>query len=280
MHQVKSLIELSKLLNCGRDVTRHMLLEYDLYNKFYDIIGKKPKTQLKYCCICNSTNRVQTYKGKLYCKKHYNHMMRYGKIINKTIYDKNDYIFENNIVKIILRDKYQNINGTCIIDKEDYEKVKDYKWYLSHGYCVTKGVNKNFGVAIQNIVMDNLEFLDVIYYDHKNRDRLNNKKENFRLVSEQENAMNLSMKSTNTSGVTGVYYSNKNSRWVAVITYNYEVIYLGSSIDFDEAVQMRLEGEAKYFKTYSPNYNADKNAICLIYTSQTDNKQKYIEIQL
>lgn len=57
-------------------------------------------------------------------------------------------------------------------------------------------------------------------------------------------------------------------------------IYLGRSTDFDEVVQLRLEGEVIYFKEYSPNYNPDKNAICLTYISQSDGKEKYIEIPI
>ena len=282
IHQVKTQKELAKLCGCGVDVIRKYLLENDLYNEYCLTTGREPKTELKYCCICNSNHRVETYQGKPYCKKHLNHMRRYGKIIEKTIYDKNDYIFEDDIVKIILRDKYQKIVGECIIDKKNYDKVKDYKWYLSYGYCKTKGINKDSGIAIHNVIMDNLEYVDIILYDHRDKNKLNNRESNLRLATDQENAMNMSMKCTNTSGVTGVvaYTNDSILKWDARITYNYENIYLGRFIDFDKAVLARLKGEVEYFKEYSPNYNKDKNAICLEYISQMDNNSKYIEMPL
>ena len=42
----------------------------------------------------------------------------------------------------------------------------------------------------------------------------------------------------------------------------------------------RLKAEARYFKEFSPNYNKEKNLICLLYWSKTDNKQHYIEVDL
>jgi len=181
-----------------------------------------------------------------------------------------------------LRDKKQNINGYCVIDKEDYDKVKQYKWYKSHKYCVTKGIIKTNGVRIHNVIMNNLNYINEIIYDHQDKDRLNNKKNNLRLVTNQENSMNMSMKNTNTSGVTGVQQYNRDSesKWDAKITYKYEPIHLGRYLVFDETVIARLEGEAKYFKEYSPNYNKETNTICLDYISYDSKLHRNIEMSL
>ena len=282
MYNIKTIKKLGEIFNCGRNYMSKYLLQNNLYEEYCSIHNKQPKTQKEYCIICNSDNQVNKYKGKPYCKKHFNHMVRYGEVVEKTIYDKNDYIFENDIVKIVLRDKYQNINGYCIIDKEDYDKVKNYKWYKSYGYCKTKSIIKDNGVSIHNVIMDNLEHIDEIIYDHRNKDRLNNKKENLRLATQQENTMNMGMKNTNTSGVTGVQQYNRDSesKWDAKITYKYKPIHLGRYLDFDEAVIARLEGEAKYFKEYSPNFNKDTNTICLDYISYDSKLHRYIEMSL
>lgn len=278
----QTLKELCIKFNCGRDFMRKYLLQHDLYEEFCLTNNRPVKMKKQYCCICNSDNQINMYQGKPYCKKHVNHMIRYGQIIEKTIYDKNDYIFENNIVKIILRDKYQNINGYSIIDKEDYEKVKECKWYLSHGYCKTKTLDKDNGISIQNLIMDNLDFIDIIYYDHIDRNRLNNKKDNLRRTTLQQNSMNMSKKYINTSGVSGVqkYTYDKELKWDAYITYKYKPIYLGRFIKFDDAVLTRLKGEVEYFKERSPNYNKFSNNIELTYISKDDKLQKYIEINM
>ena len=256
---------------------RTFLNETDLYEYYCKIhkVTYKPQEKL-ICSVCGETKNVKKLNGIPYCKKHYNHIYRYGKIIEKTIYDKNDYILEDNITKIVLRDKYQNINGYCVIDTEDYDKVKMYKWYLSGGYCVTKGIDKNNGIDIYCVIFNNIHA-----YDHINNDKLDNKKSNLRIITSHQNAMNMSKKCTNTSGVVGVKPQNPNSpRWIAGITYNYKNIWLGSYYNFDDAVLARLKGEVKYFKEYSNNYKPELNLIALEYISKNDNKKHYVEINL
>ena len=274
----KTIKTMAKACGCGTDKLRKYMISNDLYDYYCETHQYARPCEKLICSICGVTHDVSNLKGISYCKRHYNQMYRYGKVYDKTIYDKNDYIFdkENNIVKIVMRDKYQNINGYTIIDYEDYEKVKDYKWYISAGYCVTKGIDKNSGVDIYCVIFNDREV-----YDHINNDRLNDTKKNLRQATNQQNSMNMSMKFTNKSGVVGVQKQNKTSpRWVANITYKYESIWLGSYKTFDEAVIARLEGEVKYFKEYSNNYKPDKHLITLEYISKTDNMKHYIELNL
>lgn len=292
---IKSLIDnktsmknMQKECGCGNKAMRTALLSIGLYEYYHiknntlDMVLRK-KTNHK-CIICGAEEKdnydVKKYNGEYYCKKHYNHMYRYGKIINKTIYDKNDYVENGEYIQIILRDKKQSENGRCIIDKEFYDKVKNYKWYLSFGYCKTKGINKHSGTCIQDLIMDNLNKKHK--YDHINKKKLDNIKHNLRKVTSQQNAMNMGKKHTNTSGVTGValYKNDRVLKWDATITYKYKNIFLGRFISFDEAVHCRLKGEIEYFKEYSPNYNKDTNTIQITYISQDDNKEKYIEYNL
>lgn len=273
----KNQSELAKFLGCGTDKLRQFLNETDLHQYYCDIhkVPYKSMENLK-CCICGEIKNIHKFKDKPYCKKHYNHMYRYGHVVDKTIYDKNDYIFENDITKIVLRDKYQKIVDYCIIDSEDYEKVKEYKWYLSDGYCITKGIDKNSGVDIYCVIFKNRQ-----PYDHIDNDRLNDRKSNLRLATQQENAMNMSKKFTNTSGVVGVQKQNlKSLRWIASLTYKYKSIWLGSYENFDDAVIARLKGQAKYFKEFSNNYIPNKKLICLEYLSQSDFKTHYVEMNL
>ena len=277
----KTTKELIKTIGHSRDKVIDFIKHNDLY-KIYCEHYKIPykENYLIPCCICGSTNQVSCLKNKMYCKKHYNHIYRYDKIINKTIYDKNDieYDYNNNIAYIIIRDKYQNINGKAIIDIDDVDNISRYKWYLSYGYPVTKGVDKNNNIDIANVIFNNYDNM----YDHIDNNRLNNRKSNLRPVSSHQNAMNMGKKNTNTSGVTGVSSKKVKGgiKWYSVITYNYESIWLGCYNTFDEAVVARLKGEAKYFKNYAPNYNVESNTIKLTYTSKTDFKVRTIEVNL
>ena len=280
--------EIAKECGCSESAIRDNLKTLKLYEYFHiknNTLESAKKREVNYtCCVCGKQTKegydVKKYKDNYYCKKHYNHIYRYGEIIEKTVYDKNDYVEKDSYIEIILRDKYQKQNSVCLVNKEDYSKVKNYKWYLSHGYAKTKGINKNSGISIHNVIMDNIDMQ--VIYDHINKNKLDNRKSNLRIVTHQENAMNMGKKCTNTSGVTGVKKYDKDLilKWDAGITFGYQNINLGRYTNFDEAVLSRLKGEIKYFKEYSPNYNKETNTILLEYKSQEDGLERIIELSM
>ena len=279
----KTLKELAGLCGCGTDKMRHYLYDNGLYKLFCETHNRKydPTKENRQCSICGYNKDVRNLFGKLYCKRHYNHIFRFGEPVERTIYTLNDIITEGEISKIIMRDKYQNVIAESIIDTEDINKVKDYKWYLgTGGYCVTKGVDPETGVDISNVIFNDYENR----YDHISHDRLDNRKSNLRPVTQQQNAMNMGMKNTNTSGVIGVGKAKSGKiwkgRWFAVIVYNYKNKWLGSYATFDEAVHARLKGEIEYFGEYSPNYDSETKTIRLEYINPVDNIKHYVEYSL
>lgn len=158
------------------------------------------------------------------------------------------------------------------------KKIKQYKWYISAGYAVTKGINPNSGIDISNVIFDDYDSM----FDHINHNRLDNRKCNLRKTTAQKNAMNMGKKNANTSGVTGVTSKKvkEGIKWYAVITYKYKPIWLGCYDTFEEAVTARILGESEYFKEYSPNYNIDTNSIIIEFLDKDDNQFKIIETDL
>ena len=73
------------------------------------------------------------------------------------------------------------------------------------------------------------------FIDHINRVRDDNRIENLRLVTIAQNALNSKLKSTNTSGIKGVF--RKGNRWEA--RYRGKYLYGGTS--FSEAYRARLK---------------------------------------
>lgn len=82
--------------------------------------------------------------------------------------------------------------------------------------------------------------------DHINGIRHDNRWENLRAVTRQENNRNRRKVGNNTSGVTGVYMHTKNRKWVAQICISRNVTVVGYSDDWFEAVCARKSAENKY----------------------------------
>lgn len=135
-------------------------------------------------------------------------------------------------------------------DLEDYDKIKDYTWHINdQGYVVTKNKNKNY-VRMHRLVMCCPEnyFVDHI---HGINTRNDNRKENLRICTIQQNTRNSSVRRNNSSGITGVCFDNYRNKWRAYIKANDKQISLGRFENFEDAVAARKEAEDKHFGEFS-----------------------------
>lgn len=88
--------------------------------------------------------------------------------------------------------------------------------------------------------------------DHINGDRADNRLANLRAVSNTDNARNKCRPATNTSGVVGVFWNKKCSKWRALIQANGQLKHLGLFDNFDDAVDARKIAEIEL--GYHPNH--------------------------
>ena len=148
-------------------------------------------------------------------------------------------------------------------DLDDFEKVKKYCWHIdSEGY-VTTNTNRSI-LRMHVLVMETNNSNLYVDHIHGKNTRNDNRKENLRIVTNQQNAMNQSLRKNNTSGVTGVNYEKQRGLWRARIKVNYKNIELGYYENKEDAIQARREAEEKYFGEYSytnsQNFNVKKDA--------------------
>lgn len=125
-------------------------------------------------------------------------------------------------------------------------KRGDVAGTIINGYvCVN--LNKKRHLAHRIIwELHNGKIPDGYEIDHINHIRNDNRIENLRLVTRKENGRNIPLHRNNKSGVSGVCWNKKYSRWYAQIKVNGKMLFLGSFIGIDEAIKARKEAEVKY----------------------------------
>lgn len=125
----------------------------------------------------------------------------------------NRFVMLKDSIAIQLLDRHGNLSGVCYIDHEDLSKVSDRRWHLDHkGYCRSSCTfNKTY---IHNLIMG-IRHTYKLGVDHIDRNPLNNKRSNLRLVSHKENIHNRGKFRSNTSGISGVCLESSRNRWRA-----------------------------------------------------------------
>ncbi len=79
--------------------------------------------------------------------------------------------------------------------------------------------------------------------DHKDRIKYHNWFSNLRKITRLKNQRNIGNLKTNTSGIKGVYWHNKRSKWYVYLKVKGNRMHLGSFEDFDKAVLARYNKE-------------------------------------
>lgn len=141
--------------------------------------------------------RVEWCKGKPntsgngYCRKHYDQMRKYGHILDvRTSYDANRINYFDDHAEIIITDRKDKYLCKAIIDREDAERVSSYRWTSNGKYI--RMFNKTSPIYLHRFILKYDGDLDI---DHINGDRLDNRKENLRIISHIENTWNREEKS-------------------------------------------------------------------------------------
>lgn len=137
-----------------------------------------------------------------------------------------------------------NTGSAFYFDLEDYDKIKDYCWREKIDH------NGYHSIVSSKITLHQLVFEK--HCDHINRNALDNRKENLRKCTIQENSRNRNKQSNNTSGYIGITWWWRTKTWKASIGINRKQIVLGYFKKKEDAIRARLEAEAKYFGEFAP----------------------------
>lgn len=136
------------------------------------------------------------------------------------------------------------------IDLDDYEKVSKYTWFLNkNGYAYTDIINNN-GEKERILLHRYVTNFQYKLCDHKDRNRLNNRKENLRTATYAQNMWNRRLKEDKVMGI--VKPKKDNWKWGARIRVNCKIIWLGSFLTEEEAIIARLKAEKEYYGEFAP----------------------------
>lgn len=142
-----------------------------------------------------------------------------------------------------------NTGNEFYFDIEDYDIIVNYHWYEAESYD-----NYHYLSAWDNVNKKQIKLHYLIagkYYDHIDRNPLNNRKSNLRKATHKENLRNQSRSTRNTSGVVGVGWYERYNKWRAYIKTN-KRITIGYFENKDDAIRARLNAEVKYFGEFAP----------------------------
>ena len=199
--------------------------------------------------VCKVEGCGRKHKAIGYCERHYFQIKKHGKILERTIYDPNEIIIKGDHAEVVLYNKKCREKGRAIIDIEDVVTIQEYKWGLnSNGYVETYINDKCY--RIQHIIMG-VKASQKRQTDHKDRNKLNNRKSNLRICTSAENAMNRGPAKKNTSGFKGVSWNNREKVWRSAIVINGKQKSLGSFKDKVEAATTYNIGAIKYHKEFA-----------------------------
>ena len=130
-------------------------------------------------------------------------------------------------------------------DIEDLEQISSHQWFIdSLGYPASAKDDKT--IRLHNLLLGHQP--KGLCIDHINRNRLDNRRCNLRVCTYRENVHNSSLKTNNTSGVTGVFYDKRAKRWRAQIYIKGKTTHVGIFDDFKDAVNARKKAEQEYYE--------------------------------
>ena len=182
------------------------------------------------CCICgvtNETKNIKLFHNQMLCAKHVTQMRKYGRIIDptpRTTKDKNEFIIHDTYAEIVLRNKREEITGLTQIDLCDVERCRNIKWHYNQNGYITGTTKEKKHVRLHKFILNYDGNMDI---DHIDMDKLNNRRENLRIVDRCINSSN--------NKSPGVYLNQNKTKWIGKFTRYGKTYTVGTFDKYEDA---------------------------------------------
>ena len=155
-----------------------------------------------------------------WCNMHYRRWRRTGETgPARTQPDPSDYYVDRDTRRIPCRDRFGAIRLWVLVDVQDFEHLNSYLWHYGSRY-VRRRVVVDGRVRLQKLHNEvfGLPFDSGFEVDHIDRDPLNNRRSNLRILELGMNQQNATKAKGKTSQYRGVSLSNGS--WLAMVTHD------------------------------------------------------------
>lgn len=245
------------------DITGNKYGHLTVLRRGEDLIKKNGKRDTRWYCSCDCGNDKEILVLGYNLKngnttscgcEHLKNAIRSGKLTGKINGKKNkkfNYYDLSGEYGIGYTSKGENF----YFDLEDYNKIKDYCWYIDEYGYVVNHTEKDL-ILMHRLIMG-LEKGDKREVDHIYHKTNDNRKTQLRIVCSSENKMNTKIPSNNSSGCKGVCYNKQYKKWEAEIRAYNRRIKLGYFDNKNEAIKVRKQAEEEYFGEYNYKEGGD-----------------------
>lgn len=184
-----------------------------------DYVSPKGAVSVRWICECDCGNKILVSGGSLKSRS----TVSCGCKRSETVF--NSYKLEGESAYINVKDK------VFIVDKRDIPLISNERWHISkNGYVVANRDKKYLHRVLMKPKTGEI-------IDHINGDKLDNRRENLRIVDYSENGYNRKLATDNKSGEFFITYSKSRNYYSVTIDGR----YVGGSQSLDEAVRIRDE---------------------------------------
>jgi len=123
----------------------------------------------------------------------------------------------------------------AIVDDADYEELSKHKWCAKYSKCTNSfyAVRMSFVKKSKRLVISmareilGLKYKDKRQADHQNHNTLDNRQDNLRICTAQQNHMNRKSLPNSSSRFKGVSWHKLAKKWSAQIFVNKKLRFLG-----------------------------------------------------